>query len=65
MITYEIFEKDIKAKKISGSYLFCGQDEELIKESILKIKNNIIDRDFEGLNFKLRFNGLTEERGIG
>lgn len=62
MITYEIFEKDIKAKKISGSYLFCGQDEELIKESILKIKNNIIDRDFEGLNY-IRIDGNNFDYG--
>ena len=58
LITYDILEKDIKSKKINNSYIFCGADEELIKEGVNTISKAIVEKGFEELNY-IKFDGLT------
>lgn len=57
MINYETLEKDINQGKIKNSYVFCGQDEELIKEAIGKVVNPYIDEGLKDLNF-IKFDGV-------
>ena len=57
LINYETLEKDIKLKKIKNSYVFCGPDEELIKESIGKLIKPYIDNSLMDLNF-IKFDGV-------
>lgn len=57
MINYETLEKDIKNQKINNSYIFCGSDEELIKESIDKLIDPYIDENLKDLNF-IKFDGV-------
>ena len=40
MIDFDALEEDIKKGKIKNSYVFCGLDEELIKEGIRLIAKN-------------------------
>ncbi|MDS0524073.1 DNA polymerase III subunit delta [Clostridium sp. SHJSY1] len=58
MITSDIFEKEIKNKSIKNSYVFCGGDEELIKEGIEVLSKPILIGGFEDLNY-IRIDGLT------
>ena len=58
MITYDILEKNIKSNKIDGSYIFCGQDEELIKDAIKSLIKPYINNDFADLNY-IRIDGNT------
>lgn len=58
MITSDIFEKEIKNKSIKNSYIFCGGDEELIKEGIELLSKPILNGGFEDLNYT-RIDGLT------
>jgi DNA polymerase-3 subunit delta len=56
LITNEILEKEIKKNSIKNSYIFCGQDEELIKEGIkLLIKPFVQDTETD-LNY-IKFDG--------
>ena len=58
MINIEILENELKKGKIDNSYIFCGLDEELIKEGIDLIKSKAIDPGFEELNY-IKLDGLT------
>jgi DNA polymerase-3 subunit delta len=58
LITYDIFEKEIKNKSIKNSYIFCGGDEELIKEGIDILAKPILNDGFEDLNYT-KIDGLT------
>lgn len=50
MINYELYENDIEMGNIKSGYVFCGLDEELIKDGIdIIIKKEITD-DFKELN---------------
>ncbi|WP_024615135.1 DNA polymerase III subunit delta [Clostridium sp. Ade.TY] len=60
MINYETLEKDIKNNNIKNSYIFCGPDEELIKEGIEKLVNPYIDENLKDLNF-IKFDGVQCE----
>lgn len=57
MINYETLEKDIKNQKIKNSYVFCGADEELIKEAVGNLVNPYIDEGLRDLNF-IKFDGV-------
>lgn len=57
MINLEQFEEEIKKNKIYNSYVFCGLDEELIKESINSIVKKTISKDSLDLNF-IKLDGL-------
>lgn len=50
MIDIAQFQTQIKKKQIDKSYIFCGYDEQLIKESIDNLKKNCIENDFRDFN---------------
>jgi DNA polymerase-3 subunit delta len=56
LITYEIFEKEIKKNSIKNSYIFCGQDEELIKDGIKMLAKPFVDDSGMDLNY-IKFDG--------
>lgn len=56
MITFDDLEKKIKSKEIANSYLFCGQDEELIKEGIKKLAKPYLANGLDTLNY-MKFDG--------
>ena len=58
MINTDVLEKDIKNKKISNSYVLCGIDEELIKESVDNIVKPFVSRDDMDLNY-IKIDGLS------
>ncbi|HEY5524455.1 MAG TPA: DNA polymerase III subunit delta [Clostridium sp.] len=61
MITYDIFEKNIKDKLIKNSYIFCGADEELIKAGINLLANPLIKEGFQELNY-IKLDGITTSK---
>ncbi|MGL4774092.1 MAG: DNA polymerase III subunit delta [Clostridium sp.] len=58
MISQEILEKDLKKNDVKNSYVFCGIDEELIKEGIKDIKKRYVDEGLEDLNY-MQLDGVT------
>lgn len=56
LITYEMLEKEIKKNSIKNSYIFCGQDEELIKDGIKVLIKPFVDASTMDLNY-IRFDG--------
>lgn len=58
MIDFDVLEGEVKKGKIDNSYIFCGLDEELIKEGINLIVNTTIDTSLLDLNY-IRLDGLT------
>ena len=58
MIDFDVLEGEVKKGKIDNSYIFCGLDEELIKEGINLIVNTTIDKSLLDLNY-IRLDGLT------
>lgn len=53
----EIFEEELKKNNISNGYIFCGLDEELIKENVKSIVDRILDKDFIDLNY-IKLDGM-------
>lgn len=58
MIDFDVLECEVKKGKIDNSYIFCGLDEELIKEGISLVVNNTVDKSLLDLNY-IRLDGLT------
>lgn len=58
MITYDELEKNVKNKKIENSYIFCGSDDELIKEGIESISKQVVLEGMEDLNY-IKLDGLN------
>ena len=58
MIDFDVLEGEVKKGKIENSYVFCGLDEELIKEGIELIIKNTLDESLLDLNY-IRLDGLT------
>ncbi|NLK94019.1 MAG: DNA polymerase III subunit delta [Clostridiales bacterium] len=56
MITYDVFEKNIKNNIINNSYVFCGHDEDLIKESVELLNKKVLNTGLRELNY-IRFDG--------
>lgn len=56
MINLTQFEENIKKNKLDNCYIFCGVDEELIKESIRSFIDKILDKNFIDLNY-VKFDG--------
>ncbi|AOR22968.1 DNA polymerase III subunit delta [Clostridium taeniosporum] len=57
MINYEVFEREIEKGTIRNSYIFCGLDEEIIKDSINSILNKTISNDKDNLNL-IKIDGM-------
>lgn len=53
----EVFEEELKKNRISNGYVFCGLDEELIKESVKSIVNKTLDKEFMDLNY-IKIDGM-------
>lgn len=60
MLDIGTFNENIKKNKISNCYVFCGNDEQLIKEGIESIIKKTIDKSFLELNY-LKFDGNSLE----
>lgn len=58
MIDFDALEENIKKGKIKNSYIFCGLDEELIKEGISLIAKKTIDESLIDLNY-IRLDGTN------
>lgn len=62
MIQNKEFLKNLKDNKINNCYIFCGIDENIIKEDVEKIKSKALSKDFMELNY-IQFHGdkVTED----
>lgn len=60
MIDIVTLEQNVKQNIIEKCYVFCGGDEQLIKEGINSIVDRVIDKNFEQLNY-IRFDGNSLE----
>lgn len=58
LINYEVYEKDIEKGNIKNGYVFCGLDEELIKDGIGIIINKEVTDDFKELNL-IKIDGMN------
>lgn len=58
MIDFIEFEQNIKKGKIENCYVFCGLDEDIIKDSIKLIINKVVNKDFIDFNY-MQFDGST------
>ena len=58
MINYEVYEQEIQKGNVKNGYIFCGLDEELIKDGIsLIIKREVLE-EFKELNL-IRIDGMN------
>lgn len=58
MINFDALEGEIKKGNISNSYVFCGLDEDLIKEGVSLVVNSVVDKSMMDLNY-IRLDGLN------
>ena len=58
MITYDVFEKEVKKGNIKNSYIFCGLDEGLIKDSVKLLSKPFINDGLGDLNY-IKLDGLN------
>ncbi len=58
MIDFNVLEGEVKKGKVDNSYIFCGLDEELIKEGVDLIINKVVDKSLIDLNY-IRLDGIT------
>lgn len=58
MIDFIEFEQNIKKGKIENCYIFCGLDEDIIKDSIKLIINKVVNKEFLDFNY-MQFDGGT------
>lgn len=58
MINYEVYEQEIEKGNVKNGYVFCGLDEELIKDGINLIIKREISEEFKELNL-IRIDGMN------
>jgi DNA polymerase-3 subunit delta len=58
LIDFIEFEQSIKKGKIENCYVFCGLDEDIIKDSVKLIINKVVNKDFLDFNY-MQFDGGT------
>lgn len=58
MIDSNTLEKELKERKFHNKYIFCGDNEKTIKDTIKKIKKIAIDENFVELNYS-EFDGIS------
>lgn len=63
MIQLSDFEKSLKNNNISNCYIFCGTDENLIREAINTMVNKLIDPSFKDLNY-VKYDGAKVTNDI-
>ncbi|WP_411683057.1 DNA polymerase III subunit delta [Clostridium thailandense] len=60
MIDIVTFQENIKKNIISNCYVFCGNDEQTIKDSIISLVSKFVDKEFIDLNY-MQFDGNSLE----
>jgi DNA polymerase-3 subunit delta len=58
LINYDVYEQEIEKGKLKNGYVFCGLDEELIKDGINLITKREIAEDLKELNL-IRIDGMN------
>jgi len=58
LINYEVYEQEIQKGKIKNGYVFCGLDEELIKDGVNLITKREISEELKDLNL-IRIDGMN------
>lgn len=58
MINYEVYEKEIEKGNLKNGYIFCGLDEELIKDGINLIARKEISEELAELNL-IKIDGMN------
>ncbi|MBC2397358.1 DNA polymerase-3 subunit delta [Clostridium tetanomorphum] len=58
MINLTQYEEKLKKNNIDNCYIFCGIDEELIKENIKNLLETVLNKDFIDLNY-VKIDGNT------
>lgn len=58
MINYEVYEQEIEKGNMKNGYVFCGLDEELIKDGINLIIKREVSEEFKELNL-IRIDGMN------
>lgn len=58
MINYEVYEKEIEKGNLKNGYVFCGLDEELIKDGISLITKREVSEELAELNL-IRIDGMN------
>ncbi|NOW07795.1 DNA polymerase III subunit delta [Clostridium beijerinckii] len=58
MINYEVYEQEIEKGNIKNGYIFCGLDEEFIKDGINIIIKKNVPEEFRELNL-IRIDGMN------
>ncbi|MFU0825370.1 DNA polymerase III subunit delta [Clostridium sp.] len=58
MLDYSALESKLKKGEISNCYIFCGSDEQTIKDTINKIANKVLSKNFLQLNY-VEMDGLN------
>lgn len=58
MINYEVYEQEIEKGNVKNGYIFCGLDEELIKDGISLIIKREVSEEFKELNL-IRIDGMN------
>lgn len=56
MIDIFTLKENVKKGSIENCYIFCGSDEQLIKEGVYSIVNKLLDKNFMELNY-VKFDG--------
>jgi len=60
LINFAELEKKIKKHELDNCYIFCGPDEQLMKDHVKFITDNVLDKKFMDLNY-LKFDGSKTE----
>jgi DNA polymerase-3 subunit delta len=58
LINYEVYEQEIEKGKVQNGYVFCGLDEELIKDGVNLIVKREISEELKELNL-IRIDGIN------
>lgn len=58
MINYEVYEQEIQKGKIYNGYIFCGLDEELIKDGVNLIVKREISEELRDINL-IKIDGIN------
>jgi len=58
LINYEVYEQEIQKGNMKNGYIFCGLDEELIKDGISLIIKREVSEEFKELNL-IRIDGMN------
>ena len=58
VINYEFYEQEIEKGNIKNGYVFCGLDEELIKDGVNLVVKKTVEKELEELNL-IKIDGMN------